>query len=348
VSETATFSVGSFTVDINNDDINFCDDGSVLFSASPSNLANYNWTLDGDPQTETSANILVNAVDLTVGTHNLAVEATLSGCPFTESDQVDFTIIETPDPIIEEDTIYLCPGQDSVFTTLTQADELMWQNSFGNNLDNDDSLDVTSSGIYTLTATNFFTNGTNGSCSATSAPERSIAISVSVNGVIAKPPVIKEGESSILQVQGIGDEFQWFDEENVFMGSGESITVNPESTTIYTVQAVVASCAASDTVRVDVRELVSIPHAFSPNGDNTNDTWSIDGMDSYPEAVVRIYNRWGNRVYETRNYAQNEWNGTHKGTDAPVGTYYYVIEFGYIAEEFIGIEPQSGYVMVIR
>jgi gliding motility-associated-like protein len=348
VSQTANFDVGDLEIEINVDNTNFCDDEIKVFNASQTNLATYEWSLDNGPVVSGTSTYSVTASDLGPGTYTLDLRGiSSSGCE-DDAPTLNFEIIETPDPIIVEDTIYLCPGQDSVFTTLTQADELMWQNSFGNNLDNDDSLDVTSSGIYTLTATNFFTNGTNGSCSATSAPERSISISVSINAVSAVPPVIKEGESSILQVQGIGDEFQWFDEGNEFVGSGETITVSPESTTIYTVQAVVASCAASDTVRVDVRELVSIPHAFSPNGDNTNDTWSIDGMDSYPEAVVRIYNRWGNRVYETRNYAQNEWNGTHKGTDAPVGTYYYVIEFGYIAEEFIGIEPQSGYVMVIR
>jgi gliding motility-associated-like protein len=49
----------------------------------------------------------------------------------------------------------------------------------------------------------------------------------------------------------------------------------------------------------------------------------------YPEASVRIYNRWGEKVFESKRgekYA-NKFDGTYNGKGLPVGTYYYVIEF---------------------
>ena len=82
-----------------------------------------------------------------------------------------------------------------------------------------------------------------------------------------------------------------------------------------------------------VLELV-IDTVLTPNGDGLNDTWYIEGLDNYPDNVVRVYNRWGNLVYEKTKY-DNSWDGTanagmiiNKGVKLPVGTYYYVLDLG--------------------
>ena len=71
---------------------------------------------------------------------------------------------------------------------------------------------------------------------------------------------------------------------------------------------------------------MNVPNAFSPNNDGTNDTWEIEGLDSYDQASVQVYNRWGQLVYN-RSGEYTPWDGTNKqGKDLPVGTYYYVIK----------------------
>ena len=68
-----------------------------------------------------------------------------------------------------------------------------------------------------------------------------------------------------------------------------------------------------------------IPSGFTPNGDGFNDTWMFDlGTDQYINVLVQIFNRWGQLIYESQNY-QGDWDGTRKGKDLPIGTYYYVI-----------------------
>jgi len=44
---------------------------------------------------------------------------------------------------------------------------------------------------------------------------------------------------------------------------------------------------------------------------------------------VSIYNRWGNKIYESTQgtYNQNSWSGIYNGNKLPVGSYYYIIEF---------------------
>ncbi|SFS95396.1 DUF7507 domain-containing protein, partial [Sphingobacterium wenxiniae] len=63
-----------------------------------------------------------------------------------------------------------------------------------------------------------------------------------------------------------------------------------------------------------------IPNVFTPNGDGTNDTFEIVGIEGFDRIEVLIINRWGNEVYRNGNY-RNEWNGANLNE----GTYYYII-----------------------
>ncbi|MDN3582608.1 gliding motility-associated C-terminal domain-containing protein [Mucilaginibacter flavus] len=69
---------------------------------------------------------------------------------------------------------------------------------------------------------------------------------------------------------------------------------------------------------------ITVPDAFSPNGDGQNDTWIIKNLENYPNNTVDIYNRYGEKVYSSIGYSV-PWNGRYKGVDLPFGTYYYII-----------------------
>jgi gliding motility-associated-like protein len=86
----------------------------------------------------------------------------------------------------------------------------------------------------------------------------------------------------------------------------------------------IGGCSLSDTLFVKVLKNPVIPNAFSPNGDGINDVWIIQYLDSYQGATVDIYNRYGQKVYNSIGYS-NPWNGKYNGKTLPVGTYYYVI-----------------------
>ena len=93
--------------------------------------------------------------------------------------------------------------------------------------------------------------------------------------------------------------------------------------------------SATDIVLV---EFIFIPDGFSPDGDDTNEEFVITGLaEQYPNFTIRIYNRWGNLVYDYDNngsLSPQWWNGIsggrltiNKGLKVPTGTYYYIIEF---------------------
>ena len=66
----------------------------------------------------------------------------------------------------------------------------------------------------------------------------------------------------------------------------------------------------------------------SPNGDNLNDIWVIDGINEFPNNNVYIFNRWGDKVWEKNNYNNTDviWDGTNmKNENLPTGTYFYIV-----------------------
>ena len=69
---------------------------------------------------------------------------------------------------------------------------------------------------------------------------------------------------------------------------------------------------------------MNVPNIFTPNSDEKNDMFKINykNIDSY---LIRIYNRWGNLMFQTTELNQS-WDGkTTEGNYAPDGTYYYTI-----------------------
>lgn len=100
-------------------------------------------------------------------------------------------------------------------------------------------------------------------------------------------------------------------------------------------------CSSSDTMFVKVLKMPGIPNIFSPNGDGIHDTWDIQYLDTYPGCTVDVVNRYGQLVYHSTGYPR-PWDGKVNGKDAPVGTYYYVID------PKNGRKPVTGYVDIIR
>ncbi len=87
-----------------------------------------------------------------------------------------------------------------------------------------------------------------------------------------------------------------------------------------------------------VNELVFFS-AITPDGDGTNDTWVIEGLELAPDHRLMIFTRWGLRVLETDDY-QNDWGGRWGDRDLPDGTYFYLFE------DQTGGKQYSGYIQI--
>ncbi len=102
------------------------------------------------------------------------------------------------------------------------------------------------------------------------------------------------------------------------------ITV-PDSRSYYLTQYT-GTCESTRTevmVRVGLSS-VDIPNTFTPNNDGINDVWTIKDINEYPDALVQIFNRYGQRVFESKGYP-TPFDGTMNGSPLPTGVYYYII-----------------------
>ena len=85
-----------------------------------------------------------------------------------------------------------------------------------------------------------------------------------------------------------------------------------------------AGCTGSDDINLVALDPPKIPNTFSPNGDGIHDTWDISSLAKYPGVTVKVFNRYGQLVYNVIGYAK-PWDGTYNGAPLPIGTYYYII-----------------------
>jgi gliding motility-associated-like protein len=93
----------------------------------------------------------------------------------------------------------------------------------------------------------------------------------------------------------------------------------------------------------DSTSTITIPNAFSPNGDGINDLFSpeAENLKSYS---CTIFNRWGNQVFNSDEVSRS-WDGKYNGCESPEGVYYYIIEAnGLDGKQY----RQSGFVMLMR
>jgi len=111
----------------------------------------------------------------------------------------------------------------------------------------------------------------------------------------------------------------------------------PLETTMYYVTVTDENgCTNMDSVLVTVVPGIKFPDGISPNGDGINDSWIIDNIELFEDAIVEIYNRWGQMLWQSAPGYPIPWDGRYKGEDLPVGTYYYVIRSDNFEQPFTG------------
>lgn len=95
-----------------------------------------------------------------------------------------------------------------------------------------------------------------------------------------------------------------------------------------------------------------IYNAVSPNGDGLNDYFIIDNINKFPNNTVQIFNRWGIKVFDTKNYdnSENVFRGISEGRvtvgkneKLPTGTYFYVIQYESTDKSGTSSHKKTGY-----
>lgn len=73
--------------------------------------------------------------------------------------------------------------------------------------------------------------------------------------------------------------------------------------------------------------ILDFPRFFTPNNDGYNDTWKIKNIESFPKAIITIFDRYGNLLTQI-NTINSEWNGKFNGYELPADDYWFILDFG--------------------
>jgi gliding motility-associated-like protein len=141
--------------------------------------------------------------------------------------------------------------------------------------------------------------------------------------------VIIGGQSATLNGTAGGTDvsYMWTPPEFITLPGTLTPSVTPPANEMYILHVISnKGCGtATDSVFVKVFTKVFIPNAFTPNNDGINDTWFIETLEAYPNAEVKVFNRYGQMVFN--NHGVNKsWDGTFKGVLLSPGAYVYTID----------------------
>ncbi len=95
-------------------------------------------------------------------------------------------------------------------------------------------------------------------------------------------------------------------------------------------------CEAVDYITVWVRanRIVLVPTAFTPNQDGQNDKLLVHGREGTRIIVFKIFDRWGEQLFEQEDFPINDpqigWDGTFKGEQMNSGVYIWTLEVEFI------------------
>lgn len=312
----------------------FCDTGQVNFT---------NYTLNNDPIISTvwdfgdgNSSMVTNPSNFYAnpGTYKVTLTVTTQNqCTSSFSDTI--RVFKTPDiSVTGRDTLCL-NARESFNAIITAPDStIKWSWMFGNGVTSQ-LQNVTTiypdTGNYTirLIATNKL------GCADT--VDHPVNVAPPPTAIpVTNPLTIISGASTKLNMKYTGaiTNYNWLPTTRLDCTNCPAPIANPQFTTRYVVEVRDRyGCKANGDISVQVictGQNFFVPNTFSPNSDGSNDIFYLRGTGLFRVKVLRIFNRWGEIVFEKREIPVNNpsagWDGTYKGKKASADVYIYQLE----------------------
>ena len=250
---------------------------------------------------------------------------------------------------IKEDTCNLSVGSVSGITVTSDNPSISyaWYNAFNQKIGSSQSLQKIPAGSYYFIATdirqctvksNEFTVG-----NIARPPQNPLYKDVTVpkGATISIEPITRLTGSYSLFANAVGG-------NSLQTNNNGKFTLPPIlNDTAFYIELTQGDCSSART-RVSVKVVnetkIVVPNAFTPNNDGKNDTWGIRVYGIVKLNYLRVFNRWGQLIYETSD-PDARWNGTLNGKLVPIGTYAWSLS----GTDYLNSPiQQSGTVTIIR
>jgi gliding motility-associated-like protein len=316
----------------------FCDSGNVYFTDYSQDghdaIVTRTWDFgDGSPAVVLPKDATNNYKQPGLYVPTLSV-TTAAGCTQKFTDTV--RVLATPRPVITS-VNGICNNSfldfaGSLFVPPDTAITWKWGFSNGQTASTQNiSIKYTVTGLHhiTLEATN------SAGCKGDTAKDIMI-YPLPVITVSGDTSIVSGGVGTIIPITYSANavSYNWTPATNLDCTDCPNPFANPKYNTTYKVTVTDANgCVSSRNVTVLVvcnNKNFFIPNTFSPNNDGANDRFYPRGTGLNLIQSLRIFNRWGEMVFEKRNFPANDassgWDGTYKGKAAGTDTYIYMID----------------------
>ncbi len=322
---------------------NSCQQSTVLLDSSYANsgtINNWYWTL-GNGTSSTKQNPTISYLTSGAKTISLAVKS-LEGCI---SDTVYKNLVADPQPFPSMTFADACKNTSVSFIAADASanSRLSWSWNFGDGFigsGNPAQHIYSAAGNYNVS---LYAATQNGCMSNT------IQKMINIYGTNANAGSdINAAELQPVQLQGSGGTtYQWsppFGLNNPNIPN--PIAILSKDQTYYLTAFTPQGCSSVDTITIKVYKgpELYVPNAFSPNNDDLNDVFKVIAVGIIEVKYLRIYNRWGQRVFETSDFSRG-WDGIFNGEKQPPDVYVWVTS----ARDFKGnLLFRKGFVMLVR
>jgi gliding motility-associated-like protein len=312
----------------------FCDSSIVNFTdftISNDRPIQETWIFgDGQTSTQTNPSHLYNTSGIHLATLNVI---TSNNCKENYTDTVH--VWQTPHPVITVPTPYCITSPIPMLGSLVtpDVDPVNWSWNFGDgqtSSQQNPAVSYAKPGQYMINLRTSVAFGCSDSTNYNLAvnPLPSVKGPKVINTPVGIPVAIPFTYSNNVV------SYTWTPDSNLSCTTCPNPLANPIFATLYVVTVTdTSNCSFSDSILVNTicnEKNFFVPNTFSPNGDGVNDVFYPRGTNLYNIQSMRIFNRWGQMVFERRDFPANSqsmgWDGTFNGRQAPSDTYVYVME----------------------
>ena len=282
----------------------------------------------------------INASTSTTGTYTITYTLSATACQPAASNNTSITINPPPAAPTAVPTVQYCTNEVASPLSATGSNLLWYTQAIGGTGSTTAPTPITN----TIGTTTYYVSQTNAGCESVRTP---IAVIVTPGPTVDAGPdiAIAPGQSVTLagSTNALNPIISWTPAATLSNPSILTPTATPGTTTKYFLRVEALGCTSIDSMRVIVIGDIIVPNVFSPNGDGIHDRWIIQRIEDHPNAVVEVFNRYGQSLLRRKGYnASSAWDGSLNGKPVPNGTYFFAIQ------GLTNQAPVSGTLTVLR
>lgn len=269
----------------------------ALDGLNPDDYDAYFYSTAADRTTDTNRLPILWETDATSKTIYFRITDITTGC-FSDA-FFEVQVVESPDFYFEE-IQYLCVDEPNPKVLSIDSGYAFYEWSTGENGASLNQIEVKETGTYSVTAYNSF------GCATTKTTEIRSSEAATITEIEITGLNYPRNEATIT-VTGTGA-YEFSIDGGPFT---ENTTFTALSRGYHTITIRdINGCA---TTVSEPFLILDYPRYFTPNGDGYHDTWQLTGLDEYPGAIIRVYNRYGKLLKELGS-ATTGWDGSYLGT----------------------------------